>query len=109
MDIRKIKKLIELLEESGIEELEIQEGEESVRISRGTRQAAAPAPQYPPQYMAAPAQAAAPAPAAPAQGGGDVLAALPAPGHITRVPDSPRRRRPMAPQPPTRMRRPHRQ
>ncbi|MBL7250342.1 acetyl-CoA carboxylase biotin carboxyl carrier protein [Alloalcanivorax sp. C16-2] len=64
MDIRKIKKLIELLEESGIEELEIQEGEESVRISRGGRQAAAPAPQYPPQYMAAPAPAQAPAPAA---------------------------------------------
>lgn len=34
MDIRKIKKLIELLEESGISEIEIQEGEESVRISR---------------------------------------------------------------------------
>ena len=36
MDIRKIKKLIELLEESGIAELEIKEGEESVRISRQT-------------------------------------------------------------------------
>ena len=35
MDIRKIKKLIELLEESGIAEIEIKEGEESVRISRG--------------------------------------------------------------------------
>ena len=34
MDIRKVKKLIELLEESGIAELEIKEGEESVRISR---------------------------------------------------------------------------
>lgn len=34
MDIRKIKKLIELVEESGIAELEISEGEESVRISR---------------------------------------------------------------------------
>jgi hypothetical protein len=34
MDIRKVKKLIELLEESGISELEIKEGEESVRISR---------------------------------------------------------------------------
>ena len=34
MDIRKIKKLIELLEESGIAEIEIHEGEESVRISR---------------------------------------------------------------------------
>ncbi len=41
MDIRKIKKLIELLEESGVAEIEIHEGEESVRISR---QMAAPAP-----------------------------------------------------------------
>ena len=37
MDIRKVKKLIELLEESGISELEISEGEESVRISRYPR------------------------------------------------------------------------
>lgn len=50
MDIRKIKKLIELLEESGIAELEIKEGEESVRISRNSNTAAplmpavAPAP-----------------------------------------------------------------
>jgi acetyl-CoA carboxylase biotin carboxyl carrier protein len=49
MDIRKVKKLIELLEESGISELEISEGEESVRISRHPRMAmaapvAAPAP-----------------------------------------------------------------
>ncbi|GJM04830.1 MAG: acetyl-CoA carboxylase biotin carboxyl carrier protein subunit [marine bacterium B5-7] len=36
MDIRKVKKLIELLEESGIAEIEIHEGEESVRISRGS-------------------------------------------------------------------------
>ncbi len=35
MDIRKVKKLIELLEESGVAEIEIHEGEESVRISRG--------------------------------------------------------------------------
>jgi acetyl-CoA carboxylase biotin carboxyl carrier protein len=41
MDIRKIKKLIELVEESGINELEISEGEESVRISRGLVVAAA--------------------------------------------------------------------
>ena len=34
MDIRKVKKLIELLEESGIAEIEIEEGEEAVRISR---------------------------------------------------------------------------
>ncbi|MBF0470017.1 MAG: acetyl-CoA carboxylase biotin carboxyl carrier protein [Gammaproteobacteria bacterium] len=45
MDIRKVKKLIELLEESGIAEIEIHEGEESVRISRYG--AAAPA-NYPP-------------------------------------------------------------
>ena len=35
MDIRKVKKLIELLDESNIQEIEIHEGEESVRISRG--------------------------------------------------------------------------
>ncbi len=42
MDIRKVKKLIELLEESGISELEISEGEESVRISRHPRLAMPP-------------------------------------------------------------------
>ncbi len=47
MDIRKIKKLIELVEESGIDELEITEGEESVRIARNRPQAA---PQH---YIAA--------------------------------------------------------
>lgn len=61
MDIRKIKKLIELVEESGIAELEITEGEESVRINRHS---SAPVYAQPQQYMAAPA--AAPAPAAPA-------------------------------------------
>ncbi|KPA92629.1 acetyl-CoA carboxylase, biotin carboxyl carrier protein [Pseudomonas asplenii] len=58
MDIRKVKKLIELLEESGIDELEIKEGEESVRISRHSK---APAQQY---YAPAPVQAPAPAAAA---------------------------------------------
>ena len=67
MDIRKVKKLIELLEESNIGEIEIKEGEESVRISRqGTAPAPmayAPAPAVPaPQ----PAPAAAPAAEAPA-------------------------------------------
>jgi acetyl-CoA carboxylase biotin carboxyl carrier protein len=48
MDIRKIKKLIELLEESGIAEIEIKEGEEAVRISRMPTVGIAPAyPQYP--------------------------------------------------------------
>jgi acetyl-CoA carboxylase biotin carboxyl carrier protein len=61
MDIRKVKKLIELLEESGISELEISEGEESVRISRHPR-GGAPAP-----VAYAPAPAPAPPPAAAAQ------------------------------------------
>ena len=64
MDIRKVKKLIELLEESGIAELEINEGEESVRISRFSSVAA------PSQVSYAPAPAApAPAPVAAAPAG----------------------------------------
>ena len=68
MDIRKIKKLIDLIEESDIAEIEITEGEESVRINRYSTS-------YPPQYapaapiaatQAAPTQVAAPSPAAPA-------------------------------------------
>jgi acetyl-CoA carboxylase biotin carboxyl carrier protein len=59
MDIRKVKKLIELLDESGIAEIEITEGEESVRISRYA-QGAAPAPAAAP-VAAAPLPAAAPA------------------------------------------------
>lgn len=63
MDIRKVKKLIELLEESGIAEIEIQEGEESVRISRYSQHAPVAAPQ--PLAAVAPAPvAAAPEPAA---------------------------------------------
>ncbi|MCD9520561.1 acetyl-CoA carboxylase biotin carboxyl carrier protein [Photobacterium phosphoreum] len=57
MDIRKIKKLIELVEESGIAELEISEGEESVRISRNVPLQAMPQ-QYAVAPMAAPVQAA---------------------------------------------------
>ncbi|UCJ18209.1 acetyl-CoA carboxylase biotin carboxyl carrier protein [Pseudomonas sp. MM211] len=60
MDIRKVKKLIELLEESGIDELEIKEGEESVRISRHGKQPAYAQPVYAP----APAPVAAAAPVA---------------------------------------------
>ena len=58
MDIRKIKKLIELVEESGIAELEITEGEESVRISRAVSGQVAPMINFAPQ--AAPVAAAAP-------------------------------------------------
>ena len=65
MDIRKVKKLIELLEESGIDELEIKEGEESVRISRHSKTAAQPIYAAAPAY-AAPAAAPAPVAAAPA-------------------------------------------
>lgn len=60
MDIRKVKKLIELLEASDVAEIEIKEGEEAVRISRNTPHTA-----HAPQYLQAPAPAAAPA-AAPA-------------------------------------------
>ena len=67
MDIRKIKKLIELVEESGISELEITEGEESVRIHRGGAAAQAVPMQYAPQPQLAPAAPVAQAaPAAPA-------------------------------------------
>jgi acetyl-CoA carboxylase biotin carboxyl carrier protein len=82
MDIRKVKKLIELLEESGIDELEIREGEESVRISRHSKTPAQP--YYAPAPVAAPA---APAPAA-----APVAAAAEAPsapklnGHVVKSP-----------------------
>ncbi len=79
MDIRKIKKLIELVEESGINELEISEGEESVRISRG-----AVAMQAAPMMQAAPVAAPVAAPisaAAPAEAAAPVVT-----GHIVRSP-----------------------
>jgi len=68
MDIRKVKKLIELLEESGISELEISEGEESVRISRHPRMA-----MQAPMAMPSPAMQAPPAsaPATPATAAGE--------------------------------------
>lgn len=66
MDLRKIKKLIELVEESGISELEIQEGEESVRISRSSPATAMQAAQYAiPAAPVAAAPVASPAPIAP--------------------------------------------
>ena len=73
MDIRKIKKLIELLEESGIAEIEIKEGEEAVRISR--------MPTGPMVTQSAPPPAAAPAPApAPAAPGALPAASADGPG-----------------------------
>lgn len=83
MDIRKIKKLIELLEESNIEELEISEGEESVRISRGSRNAGMiPMQTYVQPPAAAPV---APAPAAPAAAPVEATPAQPA-GHSVKSP-----------------------
>lgn len=59
MDLRKIKKLIDLLEESNLAEIEIKEGEESVRLARTPKGTYAPAPatMYPPAPHAAPAAA----------------------------------------------------
>lgn len=80
MDIRKVKKLIELLEESNIDEIEIKEGEESVRISRNGAAALSMAAQ------AAPVYAAPPAPPAPApEIAAPPVAAIPA-GHALQSP-----------------------
>ena len=81
MDIRKVKKLIELLEESGVAEIEIHEGEESVRISRhmpGVQVAAAP-------MMMPAAPAAAPVAAPPAAAAPPPEPEIPA-GHIVKSP-----------------------
>ncbi|RJT23597.1 acetyl-CoA carboxylase biotin carboxyl carrier protein [Buttiauxella izardii] len=87
MDIRKIKKLIELVEESGISELEISEGEESVRISRAPANAGYPmmqqayaAPMYQPQPSLAGAVAPAASPVMEAPAAAEVS------GHIVRSP-----------------------
>ncbi|WP_280541365.1 acetyl-CoA carboxylase biotin carboxyl carrier protein [Chromohalobacter sp. 11-W] len=74
MDIRKVKKLIELLEESNISEIEIQEGEESVRISRHTGGFSAP----PAAQAPAPAVAPASAPTAPSEAAAPAAEAAPA-------------------------------
>ncbi len=81
MDIRKIKKLIELVEESGISELEITEGEESVRIHRGGSSSSV---QYAPQMMQAPMMQ---APAPQAAAAAVVETAEPAQtGHVVKSP-----------------------
>jgi len=82
MDIRKVKKLIELIEESGVAEIEIKEGEESVRISRVNQNMMVSAPAIAAPVAAAPA--AAPAPAASAA----ALSAEPEEpsGHLVRAP-----------------------
>jgi acetyl-CoA carboxylase biotin carboxyl carrier protein len=79
MDLRKIKKLIDLLEESNLAELEIKEGEEVVRLSRVPKGTVtvAPAP-----VMAAPVAA---PPAAPVVEAAPAVPALPA-GHVLKAP-----------------------
>ena len=85
MDIRKIKKLIELVEESGITELEVQEEEGTVRISRAAPAVAPAAVQYAAAPVVAPTPAAAlaqaPAAATPAPAASDELS-----GHLVRSP-----------------------
>ena len=81
MDLRKLKKLIDLVEESGIAEIEVTEGEEKVRITRTT---AAAAPVY-----AAPAPAAAAPVAAPATPAAAAPAAAPAARDLSNAQKSP--------------------
>jgi acetyl-CoA carboxylase biotin carboxyl carrier protein len=79
MDIRKVKKLIELLEESNIDEIEIKEGEESVRISRNGAQAMSMAARAAPVY-------AAPAPPPPAPAAPPAQPAATSAGHVLNSP-----------------------
>jgi acetyl-CoA carboxylase biotin carboxyl carrier protein len=83
MDLRKLKKLIDLVEESGISELELTEGEEKVRISRNMSNGSMPM-QFAPQYFQAPAQQA--APAAPAATVAEVAAPAAVEGHVVKSP-----------------------
>ncbi len=83
MDLRKLKKLIDLVEQSGIAELEITEGEEKVRISRGTVIGAA-APMHAHQPVA-PVQPAATSPAASTEAVAEPADAAPE-GHIMKAP-----------------------
>ena len=81
MDLRKLKALIDLVEKSGIAELEITEGQEKVRIAK---QGGGPAPAY--AHPTPPAAAAAPAPlATPVVAAADTAAAEPE-GHVVKAP-----------------------
>jgi acetyl-CoA carboxylase biotin carboxyl carrier protein len=82
MDIRKVKKLIELLEESDIAEIEIHEGEESVRISRNAANLIA----APLQQVVAPAPAAIAAPSTPAATSSEPAAKPEITGHAIKAP-----------------------
>ena len=80
MDLRKLKKLIDLVQESGIAELEITEGEEKVKIVKGGAASVmpAPVPAAAPPAESRPAAAAAPAAAAEAEAGQE--------GHVVKAP-----------------------
>ena len=80
MDLRKLKKLIDLVQESGIAELEITEGEEKVKIVKGGAYSAAPAP-----VMMAPTAEHRPALAAPAAPAAEAEPAAPE-GHVVKAP-----------------------
>lgn len=86
MDIRKIKKLIELVEESGITELEVSEEEGTVRISRAAPAVAPAAVQYAAAPAVAPAPVAAPAQPAPAAAPSAPAASDELSGHVVRSP-----------------------
>lgn len=81
MDIRKVKKLIELLEESGVAEIEIKEGEESVRISRAMSPSATPV-----QYAAPAAAAPTPIPSVAAEVAPAAAPTAEASGHQVKSP-----------------------
>jgi len=85
MDIRKVKKLIELLEESGIAELEIREGEESVRISRQSKVDTSMMMAPPMQFAAPPPVASAPT-AAPEPAASTAGAEVEISGHVIKSP-----------------------
>jgi acetyl-CoA carboxylase biotin carboxyl carrier protein len=85
MDLRKIKTLIDLLEESGISEIEVKEGEESVRIARHPPPGAAPAHYAPHPQPLPPPPVHAPAPSAAAKSAAEKIIAV-TKGHVVKSP-----------------------
>jgi len=83
MDLRKLKKLIDLVQESGIAELEITEGEEKVKIVKGGVVSVAAAPIA---VMPAPDRMPLPAPAAPAAAPAEAASEAAAEGHVVKAP-----------------------
>ncbi|MGH8766462.1 MAG: acetyl-CoA carboxylase biotin carboxyl carrier protein [Burkholderiales bacterium] len=86
MDLRKLKKLIDLVQESGIGELEITEGEERVRIARGGHVSVQPGVSAPAPAVAAPAPGAAPAAPAAAPAAGTAAMPPASEGHAVKSP-----------------------